>query len=358
MSDSNTRTIGGKEAMWLLVILFVSKILFADISRYVAHSGNAAYMQTAWCALIALVLFLIAARLSGEEDILEASRRAFGSVGTKAVGAIISALLLLNGGVMLRVYTDIISSIALPDSPDFLIMVFLIGAAAFAAFAGTGTLAAYSFAAGIVLVAALGVILVLNIPNYDLTNIYPLLGGGGDKILTGIGGLDVYGDIFLIFLMASEMKKGTSVKKVGTGAIIIAGAVITLTTFLYILTVPYPSSADFTLPVLEIAFDVNLDVIFQRAEGLFFFLWIFSGFIMIGAYICFAIRSFKSAFRLADRRAVIGVFLVIAASVAMWADLSTLQSGVYGVFYAVFTAIAFALPIVVYGIGKRRGERL
>lgn len=354
MSDSNVRRITGREATWFLVILLVSKILFADINKYVNHSGTAAYMQSAWCALIALVLFAIASHLSEGENILSAANSALGNIGMKSVGIILSLILLLDAGVMLRVYADIISSIALPESSDFFIMLFLIAAAAFAAFAGVGTMAAYSYAAGIVLVASLVLILVLNVPNYDISNIYPVLGNGFENIFTGIDGLSVYADIFLIFLMASYFKPGISVRKTGIKAIIISGIVISATTLAYILTMPYPASSDFTLPVLEIAFDVNLDVIFQRAEGLFLFLWIFSGFILIGTYICFSILSFEKSFKLTDRRAVIGVFLLIAACIALSADTSSLQSKAYGIFYTVFTVIAFALPIAIYGLKRLR----
>lgn len=354
MSDNNVCKISSREATWFLVILFVSKILFADINQYINFSGTAAYIQTAWCAFLALVIFLVTSHLAGGDDIFSASHVAFGKFGMKVVGIVISIILLLDAGVMFRVYADIIASIALPDSADFFIMLLLIVAAGFAAFAGVGTLAAYSYVAGIVLVASLGLILVLNIPNYTLSNIYPLLGNGADKILSGVGGLEVYADVFLIYLMAAHFKKDASARTSGAKAIVISGIVITVTTLLYILTVPYPASSGFALPILEIAFDVNLDVIFQRAEGLFLFLWIFSGFILIGAYLCFSILSFEKTFNLSDRRAVIGVFLLIAACIAMSADTASLQSEVYTLFYKVFTAVAFILPPVVFGIKRLR----
>lgn len=356
MSDTNIRKIGDKEAIWFLVILFVSKILFADINRYVSQSGTAAYMQTVWCALLAAVIFIITASLSGEYDIFQASYTAFGNVGMKVIGIAISLTLLLNAGVMLRVYAEVISSIALPDASEFFILAVLVIAGAFAAFSGIGTLASYSFAAGIVLVATLGFILVLNVPNYDTSNIYPILGKGLKNIITGVDGLSVYADVFLVFLMATHFGKGTSAKKVGIRAIAISGAVITVTTLLYILTVPYPAATEFSLPILEIAFDVNLDVIFQRAEGLFLFLWIFSGFIVIGAYICFSVLSFERTFNLADRRGVIGVFLLIGLGVAMSMESVSLQRELYTAFYTVFTVVSYGLPIAVFGIRKLRGR--
>ena len=356
MSYANAKKINSKEATWFFVILFVSKILFADINEYVNHSGTAAYMQTGWCTFLAVVLFAVTSYLSGGDDIFYASRTAFGDIGLKVVGILISVLLLMDTGVIFRVYSDIIASIVLPESADFFILILLAVAAGFAAFAGVGTLTSYSYAAGIVLVASLVLILVLNVPNYSLENIYPVLGKGGDKILSGIGGINVYADIFLLYIISSDFKKDDSVKKTGVKAIIISGIVISLTTFLYILTVPYPASSIFSLPVLEIAFDVNLDVIFQRAEALFLFLWIFSGFILTGAYLAFSIKSFEKSFKLSDRRAVIGVFLLIAVCIALCVDTVSLKNGIYSGFYKVFTGIAFLLPPTVFLIKRLTGK--
>lgn len=356
MSYTNIRKIGNKEAIWFFVILFVSKILFADINRYVSQSGTAAYMQTVWCAFLALVIFVVSASLSGEHDIFQASYIALGDVGMKIVGIVISLILLLNAGVMLRVYAEIISSIALPDASEFFVLAVLVIACAFAAFSGIGTLGAYSFAAGIVLVSTLGIILVLNIPNYDISNIYPVFGNGVGSILSGVDGLSAYADVFLVFLMATHFGKGTSAKKVGIRAIIISGIVISVTTFSYILTVPYPAATEFSLPILEIAFDVNLDVIFQRAEGLFLFLWIFSGFIVIGSYICFSILSLEKTFNLSDRRGVIGVFLLIGLGIAMSMESVSLQRDLYAAFYTAFSVVSYSLPLIVFSIKKLRSR--
>ncbi len=353
-SDIKVQRVSQKETVWLFIILIVSKVFFADIQKYINTSGTAAYMQTAWCAALALVLFAVSACLSRNRDIFTAAELALGNSGAKIIGVLLALLMLADSGVMLRVYADIISSIALPEASDFLILLALGAAAAFAAFAGLGTLTSYSLGAGIVIIVFLAAILILNIPNYDITNIYPLLGNGTKSIFSGFDGLTPYADIFLIFLLITHFRENVSVKKSGITAIIISGVIITATTLLYVLTVPYPASADFALPVLEIAFDVNLDVVFQRAEGLFLFLWIFSGFIVIGAYVCFGILSFEKSFRLSDRRGVIGVFIFLAVGIALLADTAALQEKVYSLFYYVFTVTAFALPLAVYGIGALR----
>ncbi len=353
MSDRNIRSVGNREIVWLLVTMVVSKILFADIGGYVQRSGTAAYVQTFFCCLLYLATFAATVFLSGEDtDVIKACKDGLGKKAATSLGLIFSVLLLLLAGVMFRVYADVISSIALPESPSIFILLILIVAAAFAAFAGVGTVTAYSYVAGIVLAIALAAILALNIPNYDLTNIYPLMGTGADKIFTGFEGMNVYADVVLIFLITPYLKSGTSVSRSGIKSILISGALITATTFCYVLTVEYPFSGELTLPVLEIAFDVNLDVIFQRAEGLFFFVWIFSGFIVTGVYICFSLLCFVRSFELSDRRAPIGAFLFLAVCIALFAENAAQSSKAYGWFYNTFTALAVALPVTVFGIRR------
>jgi len=359
LSDNKIRCVGTREGTWFLVILFISKILFSDISGYINHSGTAAYIQTAVCAVAVALIFVFTVSLTGgNTDIFEASRAAVGVTGAKAVGIILTVLLLFDACVMMRVYTDIISSIVLAESADLFIMLFLIAAVSFAAFAGVGVVAAYSYAVGIILVVSLAVILILNIPNYDFTNIYPVLGNGIDKILTGWSGIGAYADLLLIYLITPYLTEETSIKRTGLKAIIISGVVITVTTLLYIMTVEYPFSKHLTLPILEIAFDVNLDIVFQRAEGLFFFLWIFSGFIVTGAYLCFALVTFVKSFNLTDRRAPIGAFVFVAACIALIAGSSARERELYRIIYSVFAVVSFALPLFVFGIKKFKRRQI
>jgi len=359
LPDTTSRRVGTRELIWFFALLFISKILFADIGDYVKNCGSAGYILTAAAGVFALVLFVLIIRLAdGETDIIESAGKTFGKWGMRVTGVIITLLLVAQSGIMIRVYTDIISSIVLPESSDVFIMLFLVAAVFFAAFAGTGTLAAYSYVAGIIFVITLAVILVLNIPNYDVTNIYPLLGKGITGISAGVGAVGVYSDMLLLFLVAPYLTEKASVKKGGIISIVISAIVITVTTLSYIMTVEYPFSSSLTLPVLEIAFDVNLDIVFQRAEGLFFFLWIFSGFIVTGAYLCFALVTFVKSFNLTDRRAPIGAFVFVAACIALIAGSSARERELYRIIYSVFAVVSFALPLFVFGIKKFKRRQI
>lgn len=357
MSGINIREVNSRESTWFFVTLFISKILFADISRYVSQSGTSAYMQTAWCGILALVLFVIAVFLSKKGDLLSAVVDIFGDAGEKIFGIALVGMLLFYTGMMIRVYADIIGSVVLPDFPDFLIVVLLSVTILVSGFSGLGTVISYSYGAGTVIVSALLIILFLNIPNYEITNIYPIFGNGIGNILKGVNGIGAYADIFLIFLISPYFKKGTSVGKTGLKAIAISAILITITTFLYVLTIGYPASSYFSLPVLEIAFDVNLEVVFQRAEGIFLFMWILSGFVLTGAYMCIAVELFKKCFHLSDRRGSIGLFVFISTAIGLFFESTVKYKHVYDGFYTFFTIIAFALPLIVFIIYKIRGKR-
>ena len=79
---------------------------------------------------------------------------------------------------------------------------------------------------------------------------------------------------------------------------------------------------------------------------------------MTSAYICIGIHSFVRGFGLRDRRAVAPAFVVIALCVALSGGTSAKNEGFYTLFYTVFSAVSFGVPIVVFGIKKflkRRG---
>lgn len=357
LSDKKERLVKSREVTWLFVTLFISKILFSDIGGYISRCGTAAYILTALNCLLTLAFFKLTLLLSGADTDLFKAAEETGIRGfKKIVGALLTVVFLSYAGVMMRVYTDVISSIVLPHGSDLKIMAFLVVVSVFVCYAGVGVLTSYSYGVGVVLVSALAAILVLNIPNYDYTNIFPVLGKGADTIASNAVNISAYADLLLLFVITPYLKDKGSAVGSGMRAILISGAVITVSAFAYIMSVEYPFSQSLTLPILEIAFDVNLDVIFQRAEGVFFFLWIFSGFVVIGAYLSFALMSFVKGFGLSDRRAPSSMFVLTAAAIALSIESSASASEGYRLFYNIFAFVSFLIPIAVFGI--RRVKRI
>lgn len=352
--------IGEKEAKWLMIVLFVSKLLFMGVRQYVAGSGTAAWIQAAWCGLLAIVVFAVLSRLYRRFEgrgLFDLAQYAFGGAGLKILGGALFVLIVVDTAMLLRMYADTIASITLSTSPAFYIMLFLLAAVVTAALSGVEAVAKYSYAAGICIVVLLGVLFAMDVPNLQAENILPVLGNGPGNILLGFGGSDIYADMLFLFFITPYLAKDGAYRRAGYKAVGIGAAVIVATTLIYSLNVPYPASGQFTLPVLEISSAINVDVIFQRAESIFLVLWIFSGFLSLGALFCFGLFACKETFHLQNHRAVIGTLMVILAALAMTAGSYSKHQWFYVKFHQWFTIAAFAIPAVVFAAARIRARR-
>ena len=351
---NESRKIGKGELLWFLTLLHLTRILFTTIGGYVSAWANAGYILPLLSGILYVGIFLLTMRLSGgDADILSTAETTFGRTGKIVVGVIAFAILIIRCSAMTRVYADVISSIALPDGDVVYIILILAISAFFGAYFGSGVIVSFSYVAGIVFTSALALVLALNLPNYDVMNLFPLLGNIKADATPVLKGTDMFADVFLVYLVSPYLKDDVSVKRVGVMSIVIASLITSVTALCYIMTVEYPLSADLTLPVLEIAFDVNLDIIFQRAEGLFFFMWIFSAFISLGTYLAFASNVFTHTFSLSDRRGVISIICFIPFTVAILMKGVAEGGEIYETIFSALSFMSVILPIVVF-LAKRK----
>lgn len=335
----------------------VSKILFSAINKFTYSSANSGYLQALWQGVCALAVFGLVALISGDNaDLLSSADDAFGKIGLRTCGFAVTILLIAEAGAMLKIYTDVIASIALPRSSEFLISLAIVGASATLVFFGIPPLFAYCRGSGIILLVALAVICALNIPNCNISEVFPVFGNGIKNILK-INGLEIYADMLTVFLIVPHLKSEKDAAKIGIKSIIISTIAITSATFIYVLSVPYPASTLFSLPILEIASAVKLDVLFQRAEGVFLFLWIFTGFILTSIYISLSTETFRRSFAITDRRAITPIFAFLALCTAQTLKSPSESGIIYDRFY-IFGAILFLFLTLTVFITKRIKENI
>lgn len=340
---------GGK---WLFTVLFVSKILFSDINKFMSSSANAAYMQVLWQGTVAAAVFVVLWLISGDDgDILTGVRKTFGRGAEAAAGGAVSLLILAESGIMLKTFSDVIASIALPEASSAVIAAVVSATASVAVFCGVAPLGAYCRGAGIAVAAGLCAVCALNLPNCTASNLYPVFGNGARGIFAP-DGLEIYADILLIFVAAPYFKSKREILKTGLWAIVISASLTALCTLFYVLTTPYPSH--FSLPVLEIAFGAKLDFLFRRAEGIFLFLWIFSSFTVTAVYTALSADAFARSFNISDKRALTPIFALLPFSAALLLMSSPRSAYAYDKAYTAISLLALLAFFAVFAIGKRR----
>lgn len=339
--------IGEKETGWLLTVLVTSQIFVRGINGFVSASGTAGAIVSLLCCAIVLVYFWIIDKLKFSHDVgmFDMMRESYGNSATVIIGAVLTVLSALNCSMRLKMFSVAVADIVLPDSPQVYVMLFFAVAMLVAVSVGLEALTRYALPAGMVIALLSAAVVAFNFDSYKLTNIFPLLGRGGEGIASSSGMISMFSDFFYIYILADFFRKKHAVKRVSLKAVALSGIIITSITFFYILAVPYPSSAKFDYPFFRLASLANTSVLFQRLDAFVYVIWLFSGFICTGALALFTIMIFSQTFKLSDYKGIVHAFIFLISAFSLTAkNRFSLVNSLFSTF--VFSLLA--VTAVVY----------
>lgn len=345
--------VGEKETTWLFVMLFISRFLLRGINSFVASTGNTAYISIFLCAAAVLLIFWLTNKIIPliKYNLSELVNKVYGRKIGLVLGSVIFVITVLNASSRLRMFTAAVGDEVMTASPIMYIMLFFGAGAAAAAYFGAEPLTRYSYIAGILMFAASAVVCALNIKHINIENLLPHKGVYSGSIGGIFSHLYMFSDALYLYCMPRFLKSGKSVNKIGTRALAISGTAVTLIAFFYCAAVPYPSSAEFEYPFFRLSALAEASLLLQRMEGFVYLIWIFSGFISVGALAMFAMNIFFEVFDTSDAKGTLPllIFIIIGAAYSK-SDFEKALNYMICITAFIFTPIT----AVLYRIRSRR----
>lgn len=339
--------IGSKETIWLFIILILSRVTLDAVSVFVYNSGTAAAINSICGLIIATIAVLItniAFKKNNSEDVFAS---VFGKRGQMLLGIILFIITILNASRRMTMFSDAIGDFVLETSPKAFILGIFAFSVFFASFMGIEPLTRFSYLAGIGIVLLIGIIAISSSVEVKLENIYPILGKG--RALNVFNMLYVFSDIMYFYLIGRHVANRK--KHIELGIVIKSGIIISFLAFFYTLCVPYPVSEKFVYPIYRLASLANTSVLIQRLDGFVFLIWLFSGFVSVGALTIFASEIFKSVFKLSDRRGALPVITFVIFLIALTcADKIKISDTIL----SIFAFAVFPVTSIIYKIKHRR----
>lgn len=353
--------VTSKDASRLIAIMIVSKILFSDINIFVQNSGTAAYMEAIVCALCAIAIFLAEAHFYkkiGCIGFFDSIEEAFGKVLKSVIGAFLLVYGIVYTAIVLKLYSDAIITIAYPNSRSFYVMAFIVVTMLITAYNGIDTVTKFCSVCLVSMITLIAILYALSLKEADVSNLFPIFGCGSKSIIFGAKNIFMYNEVFFLFLLSEYLEKSEDAPRVGLRAVATSSAVIIISVLVYTLCVPYPASKMFNIPLLQLASSTEMDIFFQRTEGIFFLLWIYSSFLYLGASFYFTLHIFKKTCNSTDFKALIPSLAVIIILVTNLFENNFSVMRCYRILSAAFAVFAFAVPLLSFVVCyvKRRGE--
>ncbi|HEY8421520.1 MAG TPA: endospore germination permease [Thermoclostridium sp.] len=354
-------TIGNFEAACILLNLLCTKIIL-DFPRTVSEdAGTAAWLMILLDSVVVYILFLIMTRLYKKfegNDLLGVSEIAFGETGRIFTGIVYLAQFIFITYVILRQFAEDIKVISLTSTPvSIVILLFAIGMIV-GAYLGIEAISRLHVLAIPLLAAAFLLILLFNIPRYDVSKLSPWLGLGVNAIFEkGIINLSYFSEVVALFFLMPFLKKKRSYGEVGRYGIFFSGIFLVLSVLCYLMAYPYPTSTEFFLPVYQMARTIKIGRVFSRIEPAFILIWASCAFLYLSANLYFITYIFQRTFSLKYRKPLVVPFIILVFTLSLLPEnlYSTLQADmqIYRTFSWIVTLI---LPIILLSVASARAR--
>lgn len=345
----------------LLVYAILSAKLFLQYPTFLIMAGGPAGWQTAvvmtvGAVLLVLPLGALAARFPGRPLHLIATEVAGGFFGP-LLTLLVTAYLFVSLVLALRNFAETFIATILPDTPPSVLILASALAAAYASWRGLESLAR---AAQILLPLILaGILLVLlgNLPRYEVAYLYPMWGYGTAATVTGgLFYVGMAGEAVLLLLLGHAFRNGRDVKRATLLGLVMFGGVTVFTILVLIMIFGAPDAAQQPFGLFNLSQLVYLGRFFQRTEALVVMFWYFNVIVRVSALLHATVITLTGVLSLPFHRPVIVPVTVMAVALAFLPEDTVTLSRLQQEWLTPIGTGILLLPLLLLVLAMIRGK--
>lgn len=338
----------------------LAKYLIILPEYMVGFDGNAAWIEMICKCIIALLSFSLLLWLYkplNAEPLDRIFNIAAGKFGSVVFSYIYIIGFTIYNAALLRILIEALNTVMATDAPDEYFAIFILSAVFAGAYHGirsTSNLSIIIFP--FVILSLVGMVFIL-IPHYRTSNIFPILGSGKEKLLEGMFKRHFgFVELVLPFFLAKHLSSYKEIKKSGYMTLLIVSVSTILLVGAYCLTVPYPASKNFFLPLYQMTRMIKAGTFLQRLEPLVVFVW--TSFILcsISALVCIGAHLLAGTNKKSEK-GFVPIVVLITFLVAMIPESEISAFHYYEVILRYGSVLFPTVPVVVTIIARLRLRR-
>lgn len=330
------------------------KMLMTYPRAFILISGNAAWITSLYCTIIAVIAFTFIRYFYGiNKNVIEIAGDCGGAWLRIVTGVAVFAVMTLNLISLIRIFPEIIKLVLLQKTYVELIGLVFLAVLVLGARCGIESIGRVHSIFIPIAGAIFLIFILLLIPEFNTEAAAPILGKGIFKVFgEGISGLSLFSDLLLLNILLPHSENLDAYKKSGTKGIIIGGICASIIVGAYCLSYVYPVSEIFYIPVYQLERLIHISSFFSGFEAIFQFIWTIS--IMLYGALYFAVLTdvWKLTFRLKESAPLLSPIAVMIVGVAM---LSKSMSDMVDVEFSIMKWIyipALFIPLIFGIISK------
>lgn len=358
--------IGIREAASIGIIFIITKI-FLPFQRSLAEAGGTAGWMIAIIAAIFCPLTWWAIRgvlrnAKQGSTLIEATEEIWGPwVGTFLNLAYFCFFFAITF-LVLREFSELLSSDILPRTPMNMILIFLIVPIAFVAYCGIESLGRICWLTigliiGSVLIVLIGGLLTHAEPNA----LSPFWGTGKSRIImSGIAKSSLFSEMLVFGFLLPRMRKSREWGRAVWWCIATSSITLFSTTIVYLYVFPYPTAIRLNVPMFEVSRLIIFGRWIQRLESLFLIAWLISAALKLAIGLYCTAATMSQILRLPKVQTLIFPLTLLVYGFALLPNNEMTAVSWDGGFLRTYGSIfSIALPMLTWfaGIMRHRMRR-
>lgn len=304
--SQQVRAIGTKGMACLLINQILVKLFIGQARLMATWVGNAAWiLYIAGMVMQGVVFFATAYFYQGAEDMdpIDMAEITFGSVGRSIIGIAFFLYFLLSFATLFRLYAETLKTVLFSESPIWIVVFLLMICIGISSHAGLSALSDLHSLFVPVSLGILCIVVIMNIGNIDIYNIFPLWGKGfqsmGRHLPMTMGATS---EISMLYFLLPFANRKPFPKKAGLIALGIGGAVSLIMIFMYCLVVDYPESTEYLLSMYQLTRLAHIGASLNRLEDITEFFWIIFVVLALAFKLWIAAHVFQKTCGLPDKK--------------------------------------------------------
>ena len=328
----------------------------------VKYVGNAAWLDVLAKSIIATTSLLIVLWLYkpfAPMGFIDLFSLAFGKAGKIFFSYLYVILFTLFNSMLLRLLIEALSTVMATTAPDEYFALFILFAVFAAAYSGTRSTTNLSLIIFPLVVVTIFTVVFALLPHYRASNITPVLGIGGSRLLKGIFVKHFgFAETILLLFFAPLLGNYKRIRHAGLLTYLIITLISVVFTLAYCLTVPYPASAKFFLPFYQMTRMIKSGAFLQRLEPIVVFVW--TSFILCSMSILISIgaRLLADTTHQSQESSFVPIITIITFFAALLPVSESAAFLLYEKLLSASTVLFPTAPVIVLTAARIRKRRL
>ena len=292
------------------------------------YASNDLWIPPIMSSLLGFITVFIAFELHKrfpKQTVIEISEQVLGKFVGKIVSLFILSFYLMVTGQVTRNYSEFIVSSFLFSTPIVVIMATMVVLCAFAVFGGIEVIGRIAQLFFPLFVFPILICFILLSPDFEVKNIFPILGGGMLPLLKGsIVEFGWYSEFFLITFLLPFITDANKARKYGMFTVL-AVMVTLVVVNLVVLFVLGATIASKEFPLMNATRYISLAEFFENLESVAMAVWIVGAFVKISVFFYAIALGTAQWLNLSDYRPVVWPLAILIVEFAFWSIPSTVE---------------------------------